>query len=217
MIHTTTIYSIEKDGVTIQFNSEKETCDFLGVAKCSVSSCYRQNCLCKGWKISKVGTSTHNETKTRLHKIWEGMHYRCENPNHKYYSSYGGRGIRVCDEWNEYAPFRDWAIKTGYNDNLTIDRVEVNGNYNPENCRWVTIQEQQNNKRSNRFVQFNGISHTISEWSEIVGIKKTTIKERLNAGWHTEKVLTEPVRKRTKGYRPSDRTDEGDNDAKCVD
>lgn len=208
MIHSTTIYSIEKDGTTIQFNSEKEACDFLGVAKCSVASCYRRNGFCKGWEISKVGTSTHHETKTRLHKIWESMHYRCENPNHKYYANYGGRGIRVCNEWNEYVPFRDWAIKTGYNDNLTIDRVEVNGNYNPENCRWATIREQQNNKRSNHLAQFNGISHTISEWSEIVGIKKTTIKERLNAGWPIEKVLTEPVRQRTKGYRPSNRMDE---------
>lgn len=137
------------------------------------------------------------------------MHSRCENQNHKYYAYYGGRGIRVCDEWNEYIPFRDWAIEAGYNDGLTIDRIEVNGNYNPENCRWATIREQQNNKRSNRLVQFNGASHTISEWSEIVGIKKTTIKERLNAGWSIEKVLTEPVRQRTKGYRQA-RMD-GDN------
>lgn len=213
MIHSTTIYSIEKDGVTIKFNSEKAACDFLGVAKCSVASCYRRNGFCKGWKINKVGTATHHETKTRLHKIWESMHSRCENSNHKYYANYGGRGIRVCDEWNEYIPFRDWAIKTGYNDNLTIDRIEVNGNYNLENCRWVTIQEQQNNKRSNHFVQFNGASHTISEWSEIVGIKKTTIKERLNAGWPIEKVLTEPVRQRTRGYRTSNRMDGDDNNA----
>lgn len=198
---------------SIQFNSEKEACDFLGVTKCSVSSCYRRNSLCKGWKIRKVGISTHHETKTRLHKIWESMHSRCENQNHKYYAYYGGRGIRVCDEWNEYIPFRDWAIAAGYNDNLTIDRIEVNGNYNPENCRWATIREQQNNKRSNRLVQFNGASHTISEWSEIVGIKKTTIKERLNAGWTIEKVLTEPVRQRTKGYRQSTKMDGGDNDA----
>lgn len=213
MIHSTTIYSIEKDGITIQFNSEKEVCDFLGVAKCNVASYYRRNGFCKGWKISKVGTSTHHETKTRLHKIWESMHSRCENPNHKYYANYGGRGISVCDEWNEYIPFRDWAIKTGYNDNLTIDRAEVNGNYNPENCRWATIREQQNNKRSNHLVQFNGVSHTISEWSEIVGIKKTTIKERLNARWPIEKVLTEPVRQRTKGYRPSTKMDGGVNHA----
>lgn len=160
----------------------------------------------------KVGTSTHHETKTRLHKIWESMHSRCENPNHKHYANYGGRGIRVCDKWNEYVPFRDWAIKAGYNDNLTLDRIEVNGNYEPSNCRWATIREQQNNKRSNRLVQFNGVSHTISEWSGIVGIKKTTIKERLNAGWTIEKVLTEPVRQRTKGYRQSTKMDGGEND-----
>lgn len=209
MIHATTIYSLEKDGIIHQFNSEKEACVFLGVAKCSVASCYRRNSLCKGWKIKKVGVSTHHETKTRLHKIWESMHSRCENPNHKYYANYGGRGIVVCDEWNEYLSFRDWAIETGYNDNLTIDRIEVNGNYCPENCRWATIREQQNNKRSNHLVQFNGVSHTISEWSEIIGIKKTTIKERLNAGWPIEKVLTEPVRQRTKGYRPSAKMDGG--------
>lgn len=209
MTYATTIYSIEKDGIAHQFNSEKATCDFLGVAKCSVASCYHRNGFCKGWEIKRIGISTHHETKTRLHKIWEGMHSRCENPNHKYYANYGGRGIAVCDEWNEYVPFRDWAIKAGYSDNLTIDRIEVNGNYSPGNCRWATIREQQNNKLSNHLIRFNGVSHTISEWSEIVGIKKTTIRERLSAGWPVEKTLTEPVRQRTKGYRPSAKMIEG--------
>lgn len=209
MIHSTTIYSIEKDGVTIKFNSEKAACDFLGVAKCSVASCYRRNGFCKGWKINKVGTSTHHEIKTRLHKIWESMHARCENPNHEYYANYGGRGISVCDEWIEYAPFRDWAMKAGYSNTLTIDRADVDGDYCPNNCRWATNREQQNNKHNNHRLTWNGETRTVTEWSEVVGIKKTTIKERLNAGWSVEKALTEPARQRTRGYRPSVRINGG--------
>lgn len=196
MTHSTTIYRIEKDGVIRLFNSEKEACDFLKVAKCSVASCYRRNGFCKGWKIERVGISTHHETKTRLHKIWECMHARCENPNHKYYANYGGRGITVCDEWSEYVTFRDWAIEAGYGDNLTIDRIDVNGNYSPKNCRWATIREQQNNKRTNHLICLDGVSRTISEWSEMLGIRKTTLRMRLASGWDERKALLTPVRQR---------------------
>lgn len=196
MTHSTTIYRIEKDGVIHLFNSEKEACDFLKVAQCSVALCYRRNGFCKGWKIERIGISTHHETKTRLHKIWEGMHSRCENPNHKHYASYGGRGITVCDEWSEYVPFRDWAIKAGYRNNLTIDRIDVDGNYSPENCRWATIREQQNNKRSNHLICLDGVSHTIGEWSEMLGIRKTTLRMRLASGWDERKALLTPVRQR---------------------
>lgn len=138
----------------------------------------------------------HGETHTRLHKIWESMHARCEYEKHPYFSDYGGRGITVCEEWKEFIPFRDWATANGYADNLTIDRKDHNGDYSPENCRWTTMKEQQNNKRSNHLVTLNGVSRTITEWSEILGIKKTTIKERLRCGWTDEQALTTPVRKR---------------------
>ena len=143
----------------------------------------------------------HGQTKTRLHKIWESMHARCEYEKHPYFDDYGGRGIKVCDEWKAFVPFRNWALESGYAENLTIDRKNHNGGYTPENCRWVTMKEQQNNKRSNRLLTFNGETNTVTEWSEITGIKKTTRKERLNSGWDVEKTLCTPVRKRSADMR----------------
>lgn len=145
----------------------------------------------------------HGETKTRLHKIWECMHERCKYEKHRHYAIYGGRGISVCAEWNDYTEFAKWARNNGYAETLTIDRKDGNGNYEPSNCRWVTMKQQQNNRRNNHTICYNGERHTITEWSEILGIGKTTIKERLKSGWSEEKALTAPVRARTRGYRPS--------------
>ena len=157
----------------------------------------------------------HGQTKTRLHKVWESMHARCEYEKHPYFADYGGRGIVVCPEWKEFVPFRDWALQNGYADNLTIDRKELDGPYSPENCRWATMKEQQNNKRSNRVIIYNGQSHTVTEWAELCGISKTTLKERLNSGWTVEDALTKPVRARTRGYRPSRAKMDGGKDNGC--
>lgn len=146
---------------------------------------------------------THGGTNTRLFKIWGGMKERCAREKHPHFKDYGGRGISVCEEWQEFANFRSWAISNGYETHLSIDRIDPNGDYEPSNCRWATMKEQQNNKRTNHIVCLNGVEHTITEWAEILGINKTTIKERLRLGWSDEKALTAPVRKRTQGYRTS--------------
>ena len=104
---------------------------------------------------------------------------------------------------HNYIEFIGWGITHGYNDDLTIDRIKNEKGYDASNCRWVTMREQQNNKRSNHIVYLGEIGHTISEWSEILGIGKTTIRMRLESGWSDEDALTIPVRKRTRGYRPS--------------
>lgn len=132
----------------------------------------------------------------RLSRIYSMMKQRCYNskmPNFKYY---GARGIAVCDEWqNDSQSFYEWAILNGYKEELTLDRIDNSGNYEPSNCRWVTAKEQSNHRLNNIILSFNGENHTISEWSEITGIKQHVIRNRLIRGWSIENVLTRKVGK----------------------
>lgn len=105
---------------------------------------------------------------------------------HKYYFD---KGIKVCKEWDSFESFRRWSIESGYSDNLTIDRIDSNGNYEPNNCRWASQIEQQNNRTSNRFIEYGGEIHTISEWARIKGIKRGTLWNRFRLGWDAEKAL----------------------------
>lgn len=132
----------------------------------------------------------------RLYKIWNGMKNRT-SPNQKAsFKHYSGRGITICEEWKEFLPFYNWAINNGYKDNLTIDRIDVNGNYEPNNCRWITLKEQQNNKRNNVFVEHNGERHTLAEWEEKLNMNKGLLKNRLRRGWNVEKAFNSKVKGR---------------------
>ena len=122
-------------------------------------------------------------TKTRLYCVWSGMVQRCTNPSADNYARYGGRGIKVCEEWsNDFCAFRDWAITNGYAEGLTIDRIDNEGNYDPSNCRWVNRTTQQNNTRRNHFFEYNGITHTVAEWSRILGVNRETLRHRIIRG-----------------------------------
>lgn len=121
---------------------------------------------------------SHGQRQTRLYNIWCGMKQRCLNPNDKSYVAYGGRGIAICVQWMEFAPFYNWAIANGYREDLTIDRIDNNGNYEPSNCRWSTLREQESNRRDNVFVQIAGEIKTLSEWSRRFGISRDAIKRR---------------------------------------
>lgn len=135
----------------------------------------------------------HGEHGTRLYGIWKNMKYRCSNPNSPAYKDYGARGIFVCAEWQQYEPFRAWAIANGYRENLTIDRIENDKGYSPDNCRWATMKTQSNNTRMNRIIEFDGAEHTLTEWAEITGVCVATLWDRLKNGWSIERALTEPV------------------------
>lgn len=138
---------------------------------------------------------THGMTKTRLYREWLSMKQRCNPENTNYSRNYSRRGIVVCSEWSEnFEAFRDWAMSNGYRDDLSLDRINVNGNYEPSNCRWASRSEQQNNKRNNRFITYNGKTQTPQQWSEEIGISKGTIRARLRSGWSVEKTLTEKLR-----------------------
>ena len=117
--------------------------------------------------------------KERISKIWSDMRYRCNNKNCNIYKNYGGRGIKVCEEWNVFENFYNWSIENGYSDNLSIDRIDVNGDYEPSNCRWATYTQQLNNTRRSTYITYKGETHTISEWARIKDLEPRLICERL--------------------------------------
>lgn len=145
------------------------------------------SCGCMQHKYS------HGQTNTRLYHIWRTMKARCLDPGSHKYSSYGGRGITICDEWaDSFEAFRAWALANGYADDLSIDRENNDGNYCPENCRWATSVTQANNTRRNRRISHNGETHTVAEWSRITGLSKSALCHRLERGWSVDKALLTP-------------------------
>ncbi len=130
----------------------------------------------------------------RLYRVWQDMRRRCYDSNREQFYLYGGRGITVCDSWRaDYVPFREWAMANGVRDDLTLDRIDVDGNYSPENCRWVDKKTQARNRRSNRRITVNGETKTIAEWSELTGLSANVIYHRLKSGWIDAQVVT-PMR-----------------------
>lgn len=159
------------------------------------------SCGCRRKQIlnnQALSSKTHGMTNTRLYSIWSGMKDRCCNPNCAAYKNYGGRGVSIYKEWNDFQNFYEWAIKNNYDDTLTIDRIDSNGNYEPCNCRWADRKIQGNNTRRNHLLTYKGETKTMSEWAEIFGIKYTTLRGRINNyHWTVEKALETPVRKKS--------------------
>lgn len=144
--------------------------------KSTSCGCYRTNLMREKFK-------THNLTKTRLYRIWGAIKKRCYNKNAYYYHSYGGRGISVCDEWkNNFLSFYQWATTNGYKDTLTIDRMNNNGNYEPNNCRWVTNKEQQRNKRNNHREWFDGRLLCLAEIADLTKTTFSAVQHRVERG-----------------------------------
>ncbi len=137
--------------------------------------------------------------KSRLYHIWEDMKNRCYNAKNKRYHSYGGRGITVCDEWkNDFKVFYDWAHLNGYSAELTIDRIDVNGSYEPTNCKWSTQKQQGNNRTTNRRIELNGVVKTVAQWCDYKGMPYYVLKNRLKRGWSIERALNTPAEKHHK-------------------
>lgn len=145
-----------------------------------------KSCGClKISRIKEVGfkNKTHGETKTRLYNIWHGMKKRCRTKSDTSFKYYGGKGISVCDEWeSSYEVFRDWANANGYEDNLTLDRLDNNGDYSPENCKWSDLYEQARNRSNNVRVDFKGENMTLSQVAENLGISTSLLQYRINRG-----------------------------------
>jgi hypothetical protein len=141
--------------------------------------------------------------KSRINKIYSGMLDRCYNEKNKRFDYYGERGIKVCVEWqgeDGFLNFYNWAMNNGYKDNLTLDRKDVNGNYEPSNCRWATMKEQGNNKTTSVYIEVNGEKRTASQWEEITGVKAATIYIRYRKGYQGEDLITKSLSKVHKNF-----------------
>lgn len=172
------------------------------VARSSLTSGKTRSCGClmkesrvivaEKLKGDKSPLFKHGMCYSRIHVIHRNMKGRCYNKNDHAYKSYGGRGITVCKEWrDDFLNFYNWAISSGYNDELTLDRIDVNGNYEPSNCRWVGMKTQQNNRTNNVHLSYNGEIHTLSEWAEKIGITKSAIYHRYERKKPVSEILAE--------------------------
>lgn len=145
------------------------------VQDCNLKQGRTKSCGCSKKEFCSKASQKHGYVDTRLHNCWMRMRARCHNKNGKRYKDYGGRGITVCDEWQEFLPFYNWSMANGYKDNLTIDRIDVNGNYEPSNCRWVTMEEQQKNKRNTIKYTYKGEEYTTSEIAKKLGLSNDAV------------------------------------------
>lgn len=138
----------------------------------------------------------HGLAHTKLYAVWLNMRNRCYNENVRAYARYGARGITVCDEWkDEFIPFMRWALSHGWNESLQIDRIDNNGQYCPDNCRFVTRSENVRNREVSEKITFNGETHHIVEWAKILGVSVTALHNRRVRGWSKDKIFTVPVKK----------------------
>lgn len=133
---------------------------------------------------------SHGLSKTKEHAIWKAMRQRCNDKNASNYHRYGGRGIKICTEWNLFINFYNWCQNSGFKDGLTIDRIDNDGNYEPNNCRWVDKSTQGNNKSNNRKMMFNGELVSVTRVGSIIGIDRRTISYRLKSGWTDEQCVS---------------------------
>lgn len=186
--------------LTIEKLYSNNSCDCIckcgkkvkGIKLYSIRSGNTKSCGCYNLELIAKRNTTHGDSKTRLYKIWQGMKKRCFNPNAVRYELYGGRGITVCQEWLDWSIFKEWAIKNGYDDSLTIERKNTNKDYCPENCEWIPLSQQANNRSMCHLITLNGETHNITEWSKITGIPRTSITSRIRRGWTPEKAITTP-------------------------
>ena len=170
-----------------------------------LNSGHTKSCGCLSKELIAKLNKKHNMYGTRLYIIWHNMKARCNNKSNLAYKNYGGRGIRVCKEWddkeNGFMNFYNWSMNNGYRDDLTIDRIDNNGNYEPHNCRWATIKEQANNKRNNFCITYHGETHSLKEWCEYLNMNYGTIKSRIKRNlpqelWFFEGEITYSIKQK---------------------
>lgn len=187
-----------------QVESQKHQRFWLCVCNCGKTTIVGTGNLTSGKTKScghRKNAKKHGKAGTRIYGIYQSMKQRCVNPNNTNYKSYGGRGIKVCKDWLEsFESFFEWALSNGYDKNMELDRINVNGDYSPDNCRWISHLEQCQNRRTNVKITINGVTKTLSEWARETGIPYKTILSRHFRGIKGVKLI-EPVRKKRKGAK----------------
>lgn len=153
--------------------------------------CYNLEMIIK--RNTKHGQKPRGKKTNRLYSIWSDMKRRCSNTTRKDAKNYSLKNITVCEEWNEYPVFKEWAIENGYNDTLTLERIDNTKGYSPENCKWIPKSEQSKNRTSNHYITYNGQTKTLTDWSKETGIPRTTLTSRLRHNWSIEDALTKPL------------------------
>lgn len=145
----------------------------------------QKSCGC----IRANSRKSHGMSRTSLHRVWTNLKARCKNENQPQYKDYGGRGIKYFKEWEQFEPFMDWAFKNGYEEGLTLDRIDNNGNYEPSNCRWVTQKKQANNTRKTIFLTHEEVTLSTKEWESLVNISSRMLRKRKKDGWKDVQIL----------------------------
>ena len=162
---------------------------------------YTKSCGCLSRDRTIKRNKTHGLSKHRLYSIYKNMKQRCYNKNRPDYQRYGGKGVRICKEWlDDFKTFYDWAYENGYSDGLSIDRIDVDGNYEPSNCRWVDDKTQARNRTNNRLVKIDGKVKTVSEWVKLLKLPQSTVRSRISRGWSPKKALITPVKSRGRSH-----------------
>lgn len=169
-------------------------CQNIGVHRLvSLRSGAIKSCGCLRNEQNRNAGFKHGFWGTSLYWSWHSMKERCLNANAKAYQYYGGREITVCKEWMDFEGFCDWSLKNGYEEGLTIERKDVNGNYEPSNCCWIPLSEQANNTRRSKIIELNGISQNVRQWEKELGFGRNVVSKRLLNGWSIDKALTTPI------------------------
>lgn len=152
-----------------------------------------KGCGCENHKALGQRALRHGKITHRLYDTWTAMHDRCRRPKHIAFPRYGGRGIKVCDRWQDFSLFLA-DMEPSWQAGLTLDRIDNDGPYSPGNCRWSTVKTQMRNKSTNRLLTFDGATRPLSEWAEVIGISSNALQLRLHKGWPIERALTTPPR-----------------------
>lgn len=161
---------------------------------------HTQSCGCLQKERCITTHTTHSLSRdqkgnrSKLYHVWDGIKQRCSNPKSTFYQDYGGRGILVCEEWNDYPNFHEWATGNGYREGLTIERKDVNKGYSPDNCCWITRLQQSRNKRNSCKLTFRGKTKLLIDWAQEIGVDSAALRLRMKRGWSVEKTLTQPLR-----------------------